>query len=879
MYDFNDAGPQIIPFSAYANQAPAWQRGDGAVTETQKLIVGNEATLLQALGIDPYAKKHQTCPMPARHRNGMDLNPSFRFDLSRGKFYCTCEPRGGDILDIVEHTGHAHDKISACNWVRDQLGYPRVGEVRQETQQQREEREQRLTEQKAKAEEIARTREAEEAARVEQQYQKALSMWRRGVPVEGTDVPTYLAYRGIKCGAPEFARYLPQTCNEYPQCMIIPFGTCAEDLRGVHVTYIQDGGGGKTSDHEGLSKKTIGIGENFPPLIAATVEGCDRLFISEGIEDALSAHQALECSAWAAGSAARLPGLVSHVPAHVKTVIIQQDDNASGRGGTAGLAAGLAQRGIAVLISEGVGKQDVNDVLRAEGDDGVRAYLAKASEYSAPKPQLTVVPVSVPGQSDIEAMIDGLPASPEPLEVSKIISVIVRAKLDPIVEQQVLTRLKRQSGLPMSALRDQVKVLKKRLGGANVIGLPTWQGQIRRNMFGQPERNEANAIIALKGDAAFSGAIIFDEFRQEILVTKPMPWEVGSKLPRAWREVDDIRGAEWLQRNDINVNPSIVSRAVQAIASENSTHPVREYLDGLRWDGVSRLKNWVVDYLGAKPTNVHSAYGELWMISAVARIMKPGCKVDCALILEGPQGARKSSALKALASGDWFTDELADVGSKDAAMQVRGVWLIEIAELDAVSKADVNKIKAFLSRAVDRYRPAYGRYVVDVPRQCVFAGSVNMDAYLRDDTGNRRFWSVRCGTIDIKGIERDRDQLWAEAVALFKRGDSWWLEDPAIIAAAKEHQADRLQGDVWDEHIANWLATDPRTGMEWRAPPESVSVGEILKGAFGIEAGGWTRSDEMRVSSFLTRNGWERYRVSHEGKRPWRYRLAVPTSN
>ena len=159
-----------------------------------------------------------------------------------------------------------------------------------------------------------------------------------------------------------------------------------------------------------------------------------------------------------------------------------------------------------------------------------------------------------------------------------------------------------------------------------------------------------------------------------------------------------------------------------------------------------RLEEWVITYLGAEDTPLNRAVGSRWMISGVARILQPGAKVDHMLILEGPQGAKKSSALKTLAGAEWFTDELAEIGSKDAAQQMRGIWVIEIAELDAISRAEVSRIKAFLSRTTDRYRPPYERYVVEMPRQCVFAGSVNPDTYLRDETGNRRFWPVRCGT-------------------------------------------------------------------------------------------------------------------------------------
>ena len=205
-------------------------------------------------------------------------------------------------------------------------------------------------------------------------------------------------------------------------------------------------------------------------------------------------------------------------------------------------------------------------------------------------------------------------------------------------------------------------------------------------------------LTALSADAAFVDALVFDEFSQEILITRGLPWDgTDIILPRPWGEPDDVRCAEWLQRHDINVPPAVVGRSIIAVARNSRIHPVRNYLTALVWDGIPRLEAWVVTYLGADDTELNRAFGTLWMISAVARIMRPGVKADNMLILEGPQGIRKSTALNVLASDAWFTDELAALGSKDSAQQMRGVWIIEMAELDAIGKADVSRIKAFLS--------------------------------------------------------------------------------------------------------------------------------------------------------------------------------------
>jgi predicted P-loop ATPase len=268
----------------------------------------------------------------------------------------------------------------------------------------------------------------------------------------------------------------------------------------------------------------------------------------------------------------------------------------------------------------------------------------------------------------------------------------------------------------------------------------------------------------------------------------------------------------------------------------------------------------------------------------VARIYLPGAKADCVLILEGPQGLKKSTALMTLAE-PWFTDRLSDLGSKDAAMETKGVWVIEVAELDTMTRAEVGAIKAFISRTHDRFRPPYGKRLVDLPRQCIFAGSVNPEGgYLKDATGGRRFWPVLCTTIDIDRLRADRDQLWAEARDRFRRGEPWWLDTLGLNAAATEEQENRYQAEAWEEPIRHYIEHE----VQWnengygdrkaysvrrQQPLTTVAVAEVLEHALGIEPGRWSQIDQNRVSRCLVSMGFVRRKLRHDGRRQWRYRL------
>ncbi|MCK1570022.1 hypothetical protein IVB08_40085 [Bradyrhizobium sp. 173] len=196
------------------------------------------------------------------------------------------------------------------------------------------------------------------------------------------------------------------------------------------------------------------------------------------------------------------------------------------------------------------------------------------------------------------------------------------------------------------------------------------------------------------------------------------------------------------------------------------------------------------------------------MISAIARILGIGEKVDMMVILESPQGLLKSTAVRTLFY-PWFTDDIEQFGSKDASMQCAGVWCIEVGELDAISKTEASRIKSFISRFNDRFRPPYGKRIIERPRSCIFIGTTNCNDYLKDWNGARRFLPVSVIKIDIEGLQRDRDMLWAEARILYEAGVAWWFTDSetgkAAAAKAELEQEGRFQADPWEPLIANYL--------------------------------------------------------------------------
>ena len=342
---------------------------------------------------------------------------------------------------------------------------------------------------------------------------------------------------------------------------------------------------------------------------------------------------------------------------------------------------------------------------------------------------------------------------------------------------------------------------------AALVPEPDWSDRIERSGReggGAPKNTLKNVIMILKGEA---GNDIFkrDEFAGAELYSKRAPW--GGKPGQEVSDIDTVLIKEWLA-NTYRFEPSDdrINQGISAVAHANKYHPVRDYLDALEWDGVPRIDNWLKTYLGAKACEPYlSAVSRKVLIAMVKRIYEPGCKFDEILILQGVQGVGKSTLLRNLAGDHWFTDASIDVKDKDAVMTMRSIWLVELGELAVMNQADAEQLKQFASRTTDRIRVPYGRRTENFPRQCVFIGTTNRDEYLKDPTGDRRFWPVKVGKCDFKAVKRDRDQLFAEARFAYELGEPTYLEDEAMVQGAKQEQQARAMSDVWEDRLRDWI--------------------------------------------------------------------------
>jgi putative DNA primase/helicase len=357
-----------------------------------------------------------------------------------------------------------------------------------------------------------------------------------------------------------------------------------------------------------------------------------------------------------------------------------------------------------------------------------------------------------------------------------------------------------------------------------------------------PFSKPVNIVRALRHDSRWRGRLVYDAFRLRSLLIDAENGE-GAVI----RDADEYDCALWMDEvYGMNVEDRAAGKAMARVARENEVHPVREYLDGLQWDGVERLPTMLSHYWRASTSSLIGQIGVCWMISCIARIYDPGCKVDTTLILVGAQGAGKSTSIQfgLCPQPGWFGDAALDFSGrdKDSLMQIAGKWIYEIAELTGLHKREARDIKAFLTRQRDEFRPPYGRNIAEYPRQVVFIGTTNEEQILADPTGSRRFWPVRVGRSRLAELQRDRDQLWAEAKARYQRGEQWHLDD-ADEAKLKEANEEFQQSDPRGELIGAWV--------DEKSPGYRFTMSELMTEALQIPAERQTKRVQGEIAKIL----------------------------
>lgn len=370
---------------------------------------------------------------------------------------------------------------------------------------------------------------------------------------------------------------------------------------------------------------------------------------------------------------------------------------------------------------------------------------------------------------------------------------------------------------------------------------------------GRPVPTLSNAVRVLTEDPRWNDRLRFNDFSSVVELDGQVITDTAESGAALW--LDRVYG--------LQVATNRASEAAIYVAHQNSYHPVRDYLRQAQWDGQERADLLFTHYAGAEDNDLNRELGRRFLISAVSRIFNPGSKVDCCPVLVGKQGVRKSSFLRKLAiKPEWFSDSALDIGGnmKDAYQAIQGVWMYELAELASIRPREAETVKAFISAQVDRFRPSYGRHVITRPRQVVFAGTTNGAEFLSDSTGNRRFWTIEVGEIKLIELGRDVDQIWAEALKLWRDGERWWLEENGA-QMLEEAQETFRQVDAWEQGTLVFLK---RTTGEFTAR-------DVMKD-LGFEDHQMTKSASMRMASVLQRLGCKRSRRRRrEGKliSPW----------
>ncbi len=440
-------------------------------------------------------------------------------------------------------------------------------------------------------------------------------------------------------------------------------------------------------------------------------------------------------------------------------------------------------------------------------------------------------------------------------------------------------------------------------GGGGDLPDSDWLRLLTRNRDGKVEGTLHNIITVLEHDERLKGLFWLNDSSNQVVMSRAAPWPGGNR--DEFVDGDSAELAAWLQHPDrygMRCNDDSVHTAVMSVARRNRRHPIREYLAGLEWDGVERVETMLIDSFGADDSVYSRQAAKCFMAGAVARILwvdpkNPalGAKVDFMLVLEGPEGKRKSTVLMELFGSNWFVETMETPTGKDFYQVLQGCWGVEIGEMDSFSKADSTAVKVAITRRTDKFRAPYERFPNSYRRECVFVGTTNEHEYIRSATGGRRFLPVVArGDVDTERVRRERDQLWAEAVQMFRGGFEYWnLPDDARV-----EQAARYMSDSWEGRIERWLSGRFRKdGNGMLIVPNRLvafdgkpipwtTTDELLEYAVGVDPARHSKADQMRVSAIMRRMGsdplpgesgnvddsWEHCRKRWpDGGREWRW--------
>lgn len=457
------------------------------------------------------------------------------------------------------------------------------------------------------------------------------------------------------------------------------------------------------------------------------------------------------------------------------------------------------------------------------------------------------------------------------------------------------TKLPSYKAMSEFAVKDEkvkLQLVKEREESAKMEFQPEkeWQSALELDRQGKVKDTLDNLVLAIHNDGKLQ-SIAFNLHRDGIDAGDGLPWK---QIKPGWNDSDFASLKVYLNKGYGVYAPSKTKDALLAVASERAYHPVKEYLDGLpEWDGVKRIDTLLADYLGAEDSDYTRAVIRKTLTAAVARIYQPGVKFDSVLILNGPQGIGKSTLFAKLA-GAWFSDSLTltDMRDKSGPEKLQGYWILELGELAGMKKTDVETVKSFLSRVDDKYRASYGLNVESHPRQCVIVGSTNTESgFLRDITGNRRFWPVRVNGQSTKKpwqlSAEDVLQIWAEAKAAYQKGERLFLEGD-VAAMATSEQAEAMETDDREGLVRTYLDTllpenwdtmslyDRRNFLNGNEFAESQRTGTVRRNmvcnmeiwceCFGRDSSALKKIDSYEISGIMRKiEGWNKYTLTKNG--------------